>query len=297
MEKTLDTIYRRLIRLQSEPLSAGLRNGKTGLLLFMALYSEWKNHGRARNVSARLLEEVTQEAYTLPARLMDGSWGILWTLQRLCDKGILETDDAIRRILHQLTFSCRTSHMAVPVRVIPEDGLFSEGICTLAQWKDEDALERYVTEERLIGLVDECERLLTMEVPGIHRPKDMPFSLLHSIVWYLQEMVRLKLYPYRAEQLLAIAAGLYPALTDTDAADRYVLASLLPEVETVYPEKCDNETFCRILGKVGFYSLLYNRPELFRQLWKPVPLSDSLSVETLCSLGYGILQCKMNTYG
>lgn len=297
MEKTLDTIYRRLIRLQSEPLSAGLRNGKTGLLLFMALYSEWKNHGRARNVSARLLAEVTQEAHTLPARLMDGSWGILWTLQRLCDKGILETDDAIRRILHQLTFSCRTSHMAVPVRVIPEDGLFSEGICTLAQWKDEDTLERYVTEERLIGLVDECERLLTMEVPGIHRPKDMPFSLLHSIVWYLQEMVRLKLYPYRAEQLLAIAAGLYPALTDTDAADRYVLTSLLAGTETEFSKVTDIIEYRRILGKVGFYSLLYNRPELFRQLWKPVPLSDSLSVETLCSLGYGILQCKMNTYG
>lgn len=297
MEKTLDAIYRRLVRIQSEPLVAGLRSGKAGLLLFMALYSEWKNHGRARSVSARLLAEVTHEAYSLPTRLVDGSWGILWTLQYLCDKGILETDDVIQRMLHQLTFTCRTFHMAVPVRVIPEDGVFSEGICTLAQWKDEDILERYVTEERLIGLVDECERLLTMEIPGIHRPKDMPISLLHSIVWYLQEMVRLKLYPYRAEQLLAIAAGLYPALTDTDAADRYVLTSLLSEVETIYPEKCANETFCHILGKVGFYSLLYNRPELFRQIWKPVPLSDSLSVETLCGLGYGILQCKMNAYG
>lgn len=297
MEKILVDIYRCLYRLTDSDLPFGLRNGKAGVMLLMALYSEWEKHEKARNISASLLAEVVKRTHTLPARLMDGSWGILWTLQHLCDKGILETDDAIRRILHQLTFSCRTSHMAVPVRVIPEDGLFSEGICTLAQWKDEDALERYVTEERLIGLVDECERLLTMEVPGIHRPKDMPFSLLHSIVWYLQEMVRLKLYPYRAEQLLAIAAELYPTLTDTDAADRYVLASLLAATETEFPKETDIIEYRRILGKVGFYSLLYNRPELFRQLWKPVPLSDSLSVETLCGLGYGILQCKMNTYG
>lgn len=294
MDTILDDIYQRLYKMDASILPAGLQEGRAGLLMFHALHSEMVGHVKSRKRAAILLGDVTTLSDTFPPRLKDGDWGVLWVLQRLCSLGILEKDDSLERILHQLTFSCRTSHMAVPVRVIPEDGLFSEGICTLAQWKDEDALERYVTEERLIGLVDECERLLTMEVPGIHRPKDMPFSLLHSIVWYLQEMVRLKLYPYRAEQLLAIAAELYPTLTDTDAADRYVLASLLAATETEFPKETDIIEYRRILGKVGFYSLLYNRPELFRQLWKPVPLSDSLSVETLCSLGYGILQCKMN---
>lgn len=297
MEKTLDAIYRRLIRMQSEPLVAGLRNGKTGLLLFMALYSEWKNHGRARNVSACLLAEVIKEVHTLPFGLMNGSWGLLWVLQRLCNMGILEKDDSILRIINRLISSSRIVQMAMPIRVIPEDGLFSEGICTLAQWNDEETLERYATEERLIGLVDECERLLTMEVSGIHRPKDMPLSLLHSIVWYLQEMIRLKLYPYQAERLLDKVVGLYPMLADIDVTDRYILTSLLPEVETILPENSDNDTYCHILGKVGFYSLLYNRPDLFHHLWKPIVLNDSLPVETLCGLGYGILQCKMNTYG
>lgn len=297
MKKIVVDIYRSLYRLAGSDIPLGLLNGKMGVMLFMALYSEWEKHEKARNASASLLAEVIKGVHTIPSGLMNGSWGLLWVLQRLCNMEILERDDSILRIINRLISSSRIAQMAMPIRIIPEDRVFSEGICTLAQWKDEDTLERYVTEERLIGLVDECERLLTMEIPGINRPKDMPLSLLHSIVWYLQEMVRLKLYPYRAEQLLAIAAGLYPALTDTDAADRYVLTSLLSEVETNYPEKCANETFCHILGKVGFYSLLYNRPELFRQLWKPVPLSDSLSVETLCGLGYGILQCKMNAYG
>lgn len=311
MEKTLDTIYRRLIRLQSETLSAGLRNGKTGLLLFMALYSEWKNHGRARNVSARLLAEVTQEAYTLPARLMDGSWGILWTLLRLCDKGILETDDAIRRILHQLTFSCRSSTMVMPVNYQTEDGILAEGIATFSQWSDEESVERYSTAERLIRIVDDCERLLTMDIPSIHSPKDMPLSLLHSIVWYLQEMVRAKLYPYRAEQLLAQAAELYPLLQDTDSSDRYILTSLMLETTTGFPKETDHGTLCHILGKIGFYSLLYNRPKLFSQYWqylrsehpsffvqlREIIKKDSLPLHTLLGMGYGILQCKMNTYG
>ena len=254
---------------------------------------------------------MTQEAYTLPARLMDGSWGILWTLQRLCDKGILETDDAIRRILHRLTFSCRSSTMVMPVNYQTEDGILAEGIATFSQWSDEESVERYSTAERLIRIVDDCERLLTMDIPSIHSPKDMPLSLLHSIVWYLQEMVRAKLYPYRAEQLLAQAAELYPLLQDTDSSDRYILTSLMLETTTGFPKETDHGTLCHILGKIGFYSLLYNRPKLFSQYWqylrsehpsffvqlREIIKKDSLPLHTLLGMGYGILQCKMNTYG
>lgn len=297
MKKILVDIYRSLYGYLDSDLPLGLRNGKIGILLFMALYSEYMKDKQARDISERLLAEIIPKVYSLPVRLKDGSWGALWVLQHLCNWEILEKDETMQRTLNRLALICRSSQTAVPIRKIPEDGLFSEGICTLAQWNEEDTLERYITAERLIGLVDECERLLTMDICGIHSPKTMPFSLLHSIVWYLKEMIRLKLYPYQAEQLLFKAANLYPILTDIDMVDRYVLTSLLSDRKMEFLKDQDNMTFCHILGKVGFYSLLYNCPELFRHLWKPFVLPSSLPVETLCGLGYGILQCKMNAYG
>lgn len=308
MNTILDDIYRCLCKMDASILPAGLQDGRTGLLMFHALHSEAEGHAKSRKRAAILLGDVTTLSATLPARLKDGAWGVLWALQRLCRLGILEKDDAIQRMLHQLTFNCRSSHMAVPVRYIPEDGLFSEGICTITQFADEETVERYSTAERLIGLVDDCERLLNLTVPGIYCPGDMSLSLLHSIVWYLQEMVRLKLYPYRAEQLLAQAAELYPQLQDADCSDRYILTSLMTGTATEFPKGTDCDTLCHSLGKVGFYCLLYNCPKLFSQYWlylrsehpsffvqlREIIKKDTLPLHTLLGMGYGILQCKMN---
>lgn len=311
MDTILDDIYQRLYKMDASILPAGLQEGRAGLLMFHALHSEMVGHVKSRKRAAILLGDVTTLSDTFPPRLKDGDWGVLWVLQRLCSLGILEKDDSLERILHRLTFSCRSSTMVMPVNYQTEDGILAEGIATFSQWSDEESVERYSTAERLIRIVDDCERLLTMDIPSIHSPKDMPLSLLHSIVWYLQEMVRAKLYPYRAEQLLAQAAELYPLLQDTDSSDRYILTSLMLETTTGFPKETDHGTLCHILGKIGFYSLLYNRPKLFSQYWqylrsehpsffvqlREIIKKDSLPLHTLLGMGYGILQCKMNTYG
>lgn len=83
-------------------------------------------------------------------------------------------------------------NFASPIVVI-SDELFSVGIFLQMKFLPNDSLESYYIQEKLINLVDECERLLTQSVNHIYNPNDISLSMLHSIQFFLQECIRKKI--------------------------------------------------------------------------------------------------------
>ena len=60
----VDDIYKRLLNEDWKGLPPYLKGGQMGMCMFMALYSEYRNCGKARSLSARLsLYNICQIAY------------------------------------------------------------------------------------------------------------------------------------------------------------------------------------------------------------------------------------------
>lgn len=293
MERILNQIYLQLSNLPLEKLPYCLQ-GKTGIMLFLALYSEWKDHLHARSLAKKLLISIIKNTSHLQPLFFNGSWGVLWALQYLKKQGILENDQTISQFIQQLRNMNYAAQIAMPIKLMPKDVLFSEGICTLYQWKDDNSLERYIVEEHLINLIDDCKRLLSLDYPNIYYPNYMPISLLHSITWYLQKMVTLKLYPYHAEQLLKEITSTSSKYLNNDNVDSYILGNLLSDSRNGLTHETKLNNCIDTIGKAGFYSILYNRSDLFNKLWKPVEINNEMPISVLCGIGLGILQTKMN---
>ncbi|MBE6286737.1 MAG: hypothetical protein E7099_00905 [Mediterranea massiliensis] len=270
-EKLLRKIYKQLSKMEKDKL--GLKDGQVGLMLFMARYTNQCHSIRSYRQTERLLNEVISDLSQMKGCLLHGSWGVLWALQKMIDCSILEKDEPLHRVMESIKFNCLSAYVAVPVRLVEEDYLFSEGICIAKLWKEEETLERYSIEERLITLVDECERLLTIEIPGIYTPRmllDHP-SLLHSMIHFLQQMQQRGIYPYKSAHLLQqVEAFCLPHLKRFPPLDVYLITAQLPHVETLYPQLKSKqyEELFRFLGEVGFYSLLYQSPELFADAYR-----------------------------
>ena len=68
----VDDIYKRLLNEDWKGLPPYLKGGQMGMCMFMALYSEYRNCGKARSLSARILPEVIKFIQYMPNRLLDG---------------------------------------------------------------------------------------------------------------------------------------------------------------------------------------------------------------------------------
>ena len=184
----VDDIYKRLLNEDWKGLPPYLKGGQMGMCMFMALYSEYRNCGKARSLSARILPEVIKFIQYMPNRLLDGKTGIAWGMKYLSNNAILEEDDTIRNIHSTIQNECLNYCFATPIYLPEKEYLFSIGIYWAQLFKQEDSLERYIIEERLLALVDECDRQLHCTIKGIYSPKDMPLSVLHSILYFLKKI-------------------------------------------------------------------------------------------------------------
>lgn len=188
--KILKLIYKKLRNTEWEKLPFGLRGGKIGCMLFVALYSECMKNARARNLSTRMLQDIISDKTVQHYTLISGKLGAAWALYVLNRKGILEKDEALNGILTSFRMKYAIYYSTAPYQILEDDNLFSSGIYTLAQHPDNDTLERYQVEERLISLVDECERQLSQEFITHFLQSNWTPSMLHSYIFFLQTCIK-----------------------------------------------------------------------------------------------------------
>lgn len=191
-------------------------------------------------------------------------------------------------------------------QVSMEDKLFSGGIYMLQQCGTNNSVERYIVEERLIALVDECERQLTQSIKYIYRPEDMPLSRLHSILFFLTQISEKKIYPYKANALLCHVKERFVQMKEKPLCDEYIYHFLMQDDQAIVPVNLEDRHLFLLMGELGFYSLLYDNQGIFRSAWQQVEekypefkgkaesiIKDkSTPVAALCGWGYGLLQCK-----
>ena len=218
----VDDIYKRLLNEDWKGLPPYLKGGQMGMCMFMALYSEYRNCGKARSLSARILPEVIKFIQYMPNRLLDGKTGIAWGMKYLSNNAILEEDDTIRNIHSTIQNECLNYCFATPIYLPEKEYLFSIGIYWAQLFKQEDSLERYIIEERLLALVDECDRQLHCTIKGIYSPKDMPLSVLHSILYFLKKINKEHIDSYQTQKLIESAENVYSKIKSKELLDDYI---------------------------------------------------------------------------
>lgn len=208
-DELLDHIYSRLLLVDWRKLIQSLRNGKMGIALFLALYSEARQNQKARNLSTLLLANTLQETHLLPCSLLDGKLGIFWGLRYLANKKIVALSKEVKMSYAMGIAECMTLRSTTPIQVIKEDQLFSTGIYMLQHSIQKKDLPLYEQNERLIILLDECERLLKQNIKYIYNPQTMQLSTLHSVLYFLLKIDKLHIYPFLTKELIAYIPKLY----------------------------------------------------------------------------------------
>lgn len=298
----VDDVYKRLLDEDWECLPPYLRGGQMGVGMFMALYSEYKNSRKARNLAAKMLREVAKSIRSLSNHLLDGRIGIAWGMKYLSDKRILEEDDALRDIHKKVLNECLSYCSMTPIYLPKNEHLFSVGLYIAQLFRPEDSLERYILEERLLELIDECDRQLHTTIKGIYSPKNMSLSMLHSILCFLKKMDRERIYPYQTQKLIECAENVYDIIKHKGLLDDYVCRELMGKMNTLQKGRTI-DFYMKFIGSLGYYSLLYNCPEIFNTALKKrneqcsafssevVQLIQKgpVDIETLCGWGLGLL--------
>ena len=306
----VDDIYKRLLNEDWKDLPPYLKGGQMEMCMFMALYSEYRNSRKARSLSAKILPEVIKLIQYLPNRLLDGKTGIAWGMKFLFNNAILEEDDTIRNIHSNIQNECLNYCFVTPIYLPEKEYLFSIGIYWAQLFKQEDSLERYIIEERLLALVDECNRQLHCTIKGIYSPKDMSLSMLHSILYFLKKMNKEHIDSYQTQKLIESVENIYNQIKSKELLDDYIYHVLIKKTNALPPNYTAN-FYLKFLGNLGFYSLLYNYPDIFstaqKQLNEQRPSfyseatriikKENISIETLCGWGFGLLtHTKQNNY-
>lgn len=295
---------------ESSILFLGLKNGKIGLALFFALYSYRLGHNYSRKLSIKILYYVFSHRFLLPCSILFGKMGFSWSLSLLYQKSILEKDEIIEKFLSSVMSEYMHRYYFALTQVTMEDNLFSGGIYMLQQYSTDNLLERCIVKERLIGLVDECERQLTQSIKYIYRPENMSLSRLHSILFFLKQIGEKKIYPYKANALLYQVKERFSKMKEKPLCDEYIYHFLMQDDKAIVPTNLEDRNLFLFMGELGFYSLLYDNQGIFQSAWQQVEekyprferkaesiINDKTTpVAALCGWGYGLLQCKTDSY-
>lgn len=303
-ESIIDRIYMRLNNSELNKLSFALKGGKMGTCIFFALYSRARSNRDAWDLSTRLLaESIKNINRRRNMHLLDGNMGTAWGIRYLVQQNFIEEDEKLNTLYQSISDASEYCGTQGPVYIIDGESIFSSGIYLAQLYVKEETLTRYFREERLIGLIDYCEKLATVNIEGIYHPFDMPLSMLHSILFFLQRMDQEHIFPFLVKDLLQSIPELYGNLRKKNIRDEYIYRFLTNE-KCMFPDKIYNVNYLvKLIGDIGFYSLLYNRPGLFKSFWKQLETENSPcllkakdkvmeeieNIDTLCGWGYGLL--------
>ena len=305
----LKDIYRKIKQIDWEQLPLGLKGGKISLVIFLSLYSEETNNSQSRKLASKMLQNIIRDKEVTNYTLLSGNLGIAWALYVLCEKNILTSDDSVTYRLNLIMKEFSFRYNSAPLVIVDDERLFSAGIYMLMQQKNDNSLEHYRTQERLINLVDECERQLTWSLKEFYSINELPLSMIHSYFYFLQTCVKKKIFIYKAKSLLSLIEKIYLQTKEQSLCDRFICDFFFKRGEFDIPAGLDNGTLFEFVGDLGFYSLLYNEPTLFQTALKQINKKyigfktvvksmfsnkshDSLSLATICGWGYGLLLNK-----
>ena len=160
--------------------------------------------------------------------------------------------------------------------------------------------------ERIIILLDECDRLLLHSIPLIYTPSEMSLSMLHSILYFLLQADKTDVYPFLTRKLLKYTPQLYYKIINRGTlSDQYICLFLMNKSNSLLQETGNDQASIDFIANLGFYSLLYDTPQIFSSAFQLIHENQafteyiieqiqeaSLDISTLCGLGFGLLNME-----
>ena len=306
-KQLIDYIYTQLMRQDLSKLPCYLKGGTMEIFLFLALYSEIKGSEEARYMASIILADThKKELNNQPYSLLKGRLGVSWGIQYLANKNILEVDDETMKFRSIGMQDCMSYRLLATIAMSKDDLIFSSGIYMSQLRMPKDSSEEYTHNERIIILLDECERLLLHSIPLIYNPSEMPLSMLHSILYFLLQADKTGIYPFLTRKLLKYATQLYYKIINRGTlSDQYICLFLMNKSNTLLQEISDDQASIDFIANLGFYSLLYDTPQIFSSPFQLMHKNQaftkyikeqiqegSLGISTLCGLGFGLLNME-----
>lgn len=267
MQKNLlRDIYLSMARTDFAMLSNGLKDGKMGWSLFLALYSEKNGNSHVRHLSSVLMSEALENVRNMEVNLLEGTGGVIWALGYLKAKDMIEMDENLKKVYGYVMTDRMVRSSACATHDL-EDGFLTSGLYSLLSYNPAETAAHYMNVENLIYLVDECERRMTVPAKGLHAPKQMPVSMLTSILYFLKKIGEWNIYPFQIERLLGLVPELYKEISGHSSMDDYVYHTLMDDGFAELEISKDILEAAKQLGTLGFYSLIYDCNSIFSKAY------------------------------
>jgi hypothetical protein len=182
----------------------GLLNGKMVIAIFFYQYSRYTGNKIYSDYSGELIDEIYEEINTnTPVNFANGLTGIGWGIEYLVKNRFVEadTDEA----LSEIDTSIYRNSLYRPFLLENEKDVFGYGLYYIARLRehenDNDNLNTLFKKQHLIYLTDDCERILIQKSYLRFNLQFLSIDTINSILWFLLEMHRLKLFPMKVEKL------------------------------------------------------------------------------------------------
>jgi len=239
-------------------------------------------------------------------------------------KKIPETDEDLKVYMRSVDFYIfKEQKTKTPVLIDPESGLFISGIYLLSRCNLSDPdIQSCYWRENAIYLVEDCEKIVYKKTNGnnIFLPK-LNLKLLNSILYFIIEVHKKKVYPYCTTKLIEFLCLRIPELIkESEIHDIITSAYLLSLIEedTAFREFIDInlikdsisksadriENIWNFLSEAAWNGFLYEnkyifektylnilqyKPECVHLLYDNRTENKDISIKELIWTGFGLL--------
>lgn len=268
LETYLNSVAQEIAARQIVDVPASLSSGSIGtssILLIVDGLSEDALRPEAVSAAAEALRGMLSRQFEWRDVSFDGLLGFVFMLRRLEELEVISAPNNLSVMFDEALGLYSRYYREMPIQYNPHDAIYPSGIVAIGFCDNEDTIASYFRRENTIHLIRDCEKILTADIPYIYTPQSLTASQLHSILAFILEADRLKLFPYKTAQLRNIISTFDYNVNQSEDKDIYILKSLLNQeidAKTAAAIKSD----INALAYVGLFSFIYRKPSIFTNL-------------------------------
>ncbi len=185
----------------------GLLNGKMGIAIFFYHYSRYSGAKIFEDYAGELIDEIYEEINSnTTVNFEEGLTGIGWGIEYLVKNGFVQADTD--ETLSEIDNSIYRSRINSPILINDGKDLFGYGLYyikrLISRDINDDDLNTLIKKYHLIFLMDECERILVQKHYKRFNIESLSVNAINSFIWFLIEMQRLGIFPYKSQKVLQV---------------------------------------------------------------------------------------------
>ena len=221
----------------------GLLNGKMGIAIFFYHYARYTQNKIFEDYAGELIDEIYEEINTnTPVNFENGLTGIGWGIEYLVKNKFVQadTDEALKEI----DTTIYRNSLYRPFLLESGNDIFGYGLYFLERLtqhgNDDNNLNTLFKKQHLIYLTDDCERILAQKKYLDFKIEELSIDTINSFAWFLLEMERLCIFPFKVRKLFQSLSGYIEPLFQ-NCSDQPALRQLLILIEHIIPCIADTE--------------------------------------------------------